>query len=132
MGEATYYFMAKFDNRENAKNGMNKIKQYLTDQKKAYDYWRSHRSKGTTEVLLKKYPLAMSFNINSEKLVEYEDARANNLAGSLINTTDSFSKCLKIDGKNVLYTQEVWEYDNWEHLIKFAKSLKGCLDAIYD
>lgn len=130
MGEATYYFVANFDSRENAKSGMNKIKQYLTDQKKAYDYWQNHRTKGIYDKLLKLHPLALSFL--DKNSMDPDDEASNNLAGLLIDTHEPFSECLKLDGNFVLYSQEVWHFDDWTHLLRFAKSLKGCLNAKYE
>lgn len=129
MGEATYYFVAKFDNKENAKHGMDKIKQYLEEQKKAYDYLETHESKDVYTEILKLYPLALSFL--DKKKIENEDDKSDSLARFLIDTQEPFSECLDVDKNLVIYHQEVWHLDNWDHLVRFAKSLKGCLKATY-
>lgn len=130
MSEAIYYFVAKFDSKKSAREGKREIKNYLIEEKKAYDYWQDHRSKGTYRKLLKLHPLALSFL--DESVERTEDKCSNSLAGLLIDTQEPFSQCLSLDENFVLYSQEVWHMDNWNHLVRFAKSLKGCLGAIYE
>jgi len=112
MGEATYYFKATFKTEEQAKKGFKEIKKYLVMNDKAAD---------CLKLLQKKF----------RKLSQIMNATDGNnaLAGKLISMSDVHT--LEQDKLDVLFSATVWHFDDWDHLVLFAKSLEGCKKAAY-
>ncbi len=128
MGEAMYYFKAEFPTEEEAKNGAIKIKNFLTEMGKAYKYWQANRRAGVWKDIQKKFPDVAEV---IKKYVEYEMENLkgddnNALAGFLIAyNPKGEGYVFSVKGKNVLYSQMVWHFDNWNPLVDYVKSIGG-------
>lgn len=153
MGEATYYFRSIFPSKEQARKSLPKIRRYLKEHQKAYDEWQRVRGKPTKgfEVYIKERDgcsncqnrlrcLTNSIEANAKCRYEYLketyplafrfiptphfDQALNDLAGWLLDYEPDFG-ILERDKNEIRFSQEVWHFDNWEHLEKFARSLGG-------
>lgn len=132
MGEATFYFKAKFESSKAAKDALPIIQKYLVQQFEAGEFWQSHRDNiadGGKEMLMtirERWPMTEESLRGITKL----DASANELAGQFIDASES-KPYIGGASDEVRYSEYVWHFDNWDHLKRFAEKIPGCIQAAW-
>jgi len=119
--------MAEFDTEENAKKGFEEFKKYIALQQKAYDFWQANREKGTEclNEMKKQFNGIFKWIGNIDSV----DNACNQFSSHLLDSSDTHN--LECAGCMIKFSATVWHMDDWQHLIKFIKSLKGCKKAVY-
>lgn len=135
MGECTYYLKAQFKNKTATTKALPKIKKFLKEAIKAYDYWQSHRGGDTSNTTFwrafkTKFPIIYEY-LKSAALAN--GGKGNELSGTLDfgqSEEDIDNICLGSTTIGYAATN-VWHFSDWSNLAAFITSEFGAVKTVW-
>jgi len=129
MGEATYYFKAKFSSVEKAEEAFPAVQAFLLEGAKAHDYWQDHRDMEKEHRVEFWTEFKAKFPIVTKYLNGHVDGDCNNeLAGQLdFGEPEDVENHLQVEGREIWYHATVWHFAVWGALASFLVTEFGAL-----
>jgi hypothetical protein len=143
MGECTYFFKAQFKNKTAAKEALPKIRDFLTETKKAYNFWQNNRFSDEAipyqkfwKEFTKQFPTTTLYlktlDLNRKEHLISTGRTYNGLAGKLdFSQYDDDIKRLAIYDETVICYEatDVWHLSDW-NIHKFFKETFGATRVV--
>jgi hypothetical protein len=120
MGEATFYLLAEFETKEDAKEAEEFARIVFDELAEFQEEWQIIRdiqdkpTKLRHKMLLKKFPLVAKYISLPEP--PDDDLPMNYLAG---HCEISKNYCLEADGRYVRLSDTVWHFADWDNIAEF-------------
>jgi hypothetical protein len=135
MGECTYYLKAQFKNKSAATKARPKIKKFLKEAIKAYDYWQKHRGGDTSNTTFwrafkTKFPTIYEY-LKSAGLAD--GGKGNELSGTLDfgQCEDDIDNICLMDSAIGYVATNVWHFSDWSNLAAFITSKFGAVKTVW-
>lgn len=141
MGEATYYFKARFKSQADAEAALPRVKRLISEGIEAQDYWQDHRGmerEGKRAEFWKEFK--KKFPVITKYLESYRvgccghehflvDGDCNNdLAGQLdFGSHQDDADNAEVHGSEIHYNATVWHFSHWDGFMQFLKSEFGAV-----
>lgn len=135
MGEATYYLKAQWKNRQAAHAALPKVKTFIEEVGKAYNFWQANRDSHMRDDAFRadfqgQFPQAYDF-LKFQKLADGD--KLNDLAGNIsFGDEDQINEeNPQVDGTCIKYRELTWHFANWGPFCEYLKLKFGAEKAGY-